>query len=71
VISFKSDLKANREMLAAVHERLAAMAKQGKTADEAVAAAPTEDFDAKWASGRTNIESFVRGAYTGLLRHGA
>ena len=70
-LASKPDLKANRDMLATVHERLAAMAKEGKTADEAVAAAPTKDFDAKWASGRTNIENFVRGAYTGLLRHGA
>ena len=67
----KTDLKANRDMLATVHDRLSAMARQGKTADEAVAAAPTKDFDARWASGRTNIENFVRGAYIGLLRHNA
>ncbi|MBZ5583936.1 MAG: MBL fold metallo-hydrolase [Acidobacteriia bacterium] len=63
------DLRASRDMLATVHERLAAMARQGKTVDEAVAAAPTKDLDAKWGAGFLKGENFTRIAYTGLLRH--
>lgn len=63
----KDDLKASGNMLSTVYQRMAAMAKEGKTVDEAVAAAPTKDFDEKF--GR-KPEMFVRIAYTGLLRHG-
>ena len=58
-------------MLATVRDRLSALARQGKSADEAVAAAPTRDFDAKRGSGPTNIAGFVRVSYIGLLRHNA
>lgn len=65
------DLKASRNMLAAVYDRLEAMRKQGKTAAEAVAAAPTRDFDARFGKGTMKPEQFVEIAYTGLLRHHA
>ncbi len=67
-LASKEDLKASRDMLATIHDRLAAMAKQGKTLDEAVAAAPTKDLDEKWNKGKKG-DGFVRLAYTGLLRH--
>jgi len=65
----KADLKVFRDMLATVHERLAPMARQGKTADEVVASAPARDLDEKWAKGSMKPDQFTRMAYTSLLRH--
>ena len=64
----KADLRTCRDMLATIDDRLSAMVKQGKTVDEAVAAAPTRDFDA-WAGGAGSAGRFVRMAYTSILRH--
>ena len=64
----KDELKASGEMLATIYERLAPMAKQGRTVEEAVAAAPTKDLDAKWSKGM-KADMFVRIAYTSILRH--
>jgi cyclase len=65
----KEDLRASRDMLAAVHERLEKFRKEGKTTKEVVAAAPTKDFDARFGKGM-KPDQFVEIAYTGLLRHG-
>ena len=53
-------------MLHTVHERLAAMVKQGKSVDEVVAAAPTKDLDEQWGKARP-AAGFVRQAYNSLL----
>ena len=47
----KDDLKASHDMLAAVHSSLEKFRKEGKTAKEVVAAAPTKDFDDKFGKG--------------------
>jgi glyoxylase-like metal-dependent hydrolase (beta-lactamase superfamily II) len=65
----KEDLKASRDMLSAVHDRLEKFRKEGKAAKEVVAAAPTKDFDARFGMGM-KPDQFVEIAYTGLLRHG-
>jgi glyoxylase-like metal-dependent hydrolase (beta-lactamase superfamily II) len=64
----KGDLKASRDMLATVYERLEKFRKEGKPAKEVVAAAPTKDFDEKFGKGM-KPDQFVEIAYTGLLRH--
>jgi cyclase len=64
----KEDLKASRDMLAAVHDRLEKFRKEGKSAKEVVAAAPTKDFDGRFGKGM-KPDQFVEIAYTGLLRH--
>lgn len=66
-----ADIKASGEMLGAIHERLAKMADQGKSADEVAAAAPAKDFDEKWGRGGMKPDIFVRMAYTSILRHRA
>ena len=65
----KDDLKATHEMLATVTERMQKMAKEGKSADEAVAAAPTKDFDDKYGHGSFKPDAWTRIAYTSVLRH--
>lgn len=62
----KADLKSWRDMLEIVHTRLEPMAKQGKTMDEVLAAAPTKDLDDKWGKARP-AEAFLRQAYPSIL----
>ena len=47
-VATRSDLQNYRDMLAQARQRIKVLAAAGKTIDEAVAAAPTKDFDAKW-----------------------
>jgi len=65
----KDDLKASHDMLATINDRLEKFAKDGKSVDEVVAAAPTKDFDDKWGKGGMNPPTFVKVAYTSVLRH--
>jgi hypothetical protein len=54
-----------REVWLAINQRLEDHAREGRSADEVVAAAPTRDFDMR--IGVTNPEAFVRQAYGGVL----
>ena len=65
----KTELKASRDMLATVHERLAELAKAGKPVDEVVASAPTKDLDNQWAKGSLKGDQFTKIAFTSILRH--
>jgi glyoxylase-like metal-dependent hydrolase (beta-lactamase superfamily II) len=56
----KTDVAAHRDMLLAVRDRVAALVKQGKSADEIVAAKPTNDYDARVPQGAQSVERFVR-----------
>jgi cyclase len=56
----KADVLAHRDMAIAVRDRVTALVKQGKTADEIVAAKPTADYDAKVPQGATTSERFIR-----------
>lgn len=56
----KTEVLAHRDMTIALRERIAALVKQGKTADEIVAAKPTADYDAKVAQAATSSERFIR-----------
>jgi cyclase len=64
-----SDLRAARDMLETVTERLLLMSKQGKTLDEVVAAAPTKEFNERWGNGFFKPDPWTRVAYTSVLRH--
>jgi len=63
-----ADLRAYRDMLAQVRERVAPMVKAGKTADEVIAAKPTADLDAKWGQGYMTPARFLRAVHMSLLR---
>ncbi len=58
-----SELRAYREMLSTVRERVSRMIADGMTEDDIVAAKPTADLDATWGQ---NPEGFVRGTYQSL-----
>jgi cyclase len=66
-VATRSDLQEYRDMLAQVRQRIKALVAGGKTIDEAVAAAPTNDFDARWGSGYVPADVFVRMVFTSLI----
>ncbi|HEX8312727.1 MAG TPA: MBL fold metallo-hydrolase, partial [Chthoniobacteraceae bacterium] len=68
-VASQADLKGYLTFLETAHERLAKLKAAGKSADEAVAAAPFKDFDEKLGGGFLKPEQFARIAYEGLLRH--
>jgi cyclase len=61
----KPEMKQIREMWITINDRLEKLAKDGRTVDEAIAAAPTKDFDAML--GVQNPQGFLRQAYGGVL----
>jgi cyclase len=60
VVVNKTEVLAHRAMAIALRDKIAALAKQGKSADEIVAGKPTADYDAKVPQGPTTSERFVR-----------
>ncbi|HJY53383.1 MAG TPA: MBL fold metallo-hydrolase [Candidatus Udaeobacter sp.] len=65
-IGNKSQLIEFRDMLVAIREKVADLKKQGKSLDEAVAAKPTADLDAKWGGFVINGDFFTRLVYAGV-----
>ena len=49
--------------MVALRERMAKLIAEGKSAEEAVAAKPTADFDAKWANGPVRPNQLVEELY--------
>jgi glyoxylase-like metal-dependent hydrolase (beta-lactamase superfamily II) len=65
-IGGKPELTEYRDMLVAIHDRVAALKKDGKSLEETIATKPTAAYDAKWAT------SFITGAvFTKLVYAGA
>lgn len=56
----KNEVLAHREMAIAIRDKVNALARQGKSADEIVAGKPTADYDAKVPQGANTSERFVR-----------
>jgi len=53
-------------MLVQVRQRIVDLIAAGKTIDEAVAAAPTKQFDAKWGSGYVPPNVFTKMVFSSL-----
>ena len=62
-IADHTSLRAYRDMVTTVRDRVSEMMGEGMTEDEVVAAGPTADLDADWGE---NSERFVRGVYASL-----
>jgi glyoxylase-like metal-dependent hydrolase (beta-lactamase superfamily II) len=62
------DLKAFRDMLAKLRDNVAALIKEGKTLEQAIAAAPTKDLDPVWGKGFLKPEQVVQMVYMDLKR---
>jgi glyoxylase-like metal-dependent hydrolase (beta-lactamase superfamily II) len=67
-IATREDLQTYRDMLVQVRLRVQQLIVAGKTMDEAVAAAPTKDFDAKWGSGYVPPDVFTKMVFTSLVQ---
>ena len=65
-VARRADLVEFRDMLAAVRDAVAKLKKEGKTADQAVAAKPTAKWDAKYAGFAVTPDHFTRIAYAGV-----
>ncbi len=62
----KTQLAESQEMLLAIRDKVAALKKQGKSLDEAVAAKPTASYDDKWGKGFVSPDMFVGLVYQGV-----
>ncbi len=57
-----------RDMLATARDRMAAIVGKGMTEEEALAAKPFTDLDAKWAGDERDSVNFIRVAYNSFKR---
>ncbi|MBI3403575.1 MAG: MBL fold metallo-hydrolase [Acidobacteria bacterium] len=62
----KTAVAEHKAMAIVIRDRVAAMVKAGKTADEVVAAKPTADYDAKVPQAATTSERFLRAIHAEL-----
>ncbi len=67
-LSNKAELRAFRDMMAAVRDRIQKQIAEGKTLQQVVESKPSADFDAKWGHGFLKPEQFVALAYTSLSK---
>ena len=65
-LATRTDLHDYRDMLVQVRQRIEVLIASGKTIDEAVAAAPTKDFDSKWGRGYVTPDVFTRMVFSSL-----
>jgi cyclase len=65
-IADKAALIEYRAMLVTARDRMAKLVKDGKSEDDAVAAKPFADLDAKWASSELAATNFIRVVYHSL-----
>jgi cyclase len=66
-VATRADLQDYRDMLVQVRQRIKVLIAAGKTIDEAVAAMPTKDFDAKWGTGYVRPDVFTRMVFSSLI----
>jgi hypothetical protein len=59
-------VKAFRDMIVTVRDRIRHMIAAGRTENEIVAEHPTTDFDAQWGHGRVRADEFVHEVYSAL-----
>ena len=70
-VATRAHLEEYRDMLVQVRQRIVDLIAAGKTMDEAVAAAPTKQFDAKWGSGYVPPNVFTKMVFSSLTHSGS
>jgi len=65
-VSNKAGLQEFRDMLVAIRDNVAALKRQGRSREEAVAAKPTVAFDAKWGNFVVDPGYFTKLVYEGV-----
>ena len=64
-IGGKSEMTEYRDMLITIHDRVAALKKEGKSLEEAIAAKVTAAYDSKWATSFLTGDVFTKLVYAG------
>jgi glyoxylase-like metal-dependent hydrolase (beta-lactamase superfamily II) len=64
-IASKPELTEYRDMLVTIHDRVAALKKEGKSLEETIAAKPTAAYDSKWATSFLTGDVFTKLVYAG------
>src|SRR5438105_4734807 len=64
-IGGKSEMTEYRDMLITIHDRVAALKKEGKSLEEIVATKPTAVYDSKWAGSFITGDVFTKLVYAG------
>lgn len=64
-IGGKPEMTEYRDMLITIHERVAALKKEGKSLEEIIAAKPTALYDSKWATSFITGDVFTKLVYAG------
>jgi glyoxylase-like metal-dependent hydrolase (beta-lactamase superfamily II) len=64
-IGGKSELTEYRDMLVTIHDKVAALKKDGKTLEETIAAKVTATYDGKWATSFVTGDVFTKLVYAG------
>jgi glyoxylase-like metal-dependent hydrolase (beta-lactamase superfamily II) len=64
-IGGKPELTEYHDMLVAIHDRVAALKREGKSFEEIVATKPTAAYDSKWAGSFITGDVFTKLVYTG------
>lgn len=65
-VSNRGELVAYRDMLVAIHDKVARLKQKGRSLDETIAAKPTAAFDAKWGQFVVTPALFTRLVYRGV-----
>ncbi len=65
-LAAKEDLKAYRDMLAVVSNRIKGQLKQGKSLEQVLASKPSADYDQQWGKGFLTPPKFVEMIYKNL-----
>jgi len=64
-IGGKSEMTEYSDMLTTIHDRVAALKKEGKSLEEAIAAKVTAAYDSKWATSFLTGDVFTKLVYAG------
>jgi len=70
-LATRADLEDYRDMLEQVRQRIKGLIAAGKTIDEVVAAASTQDFDPTWGGGYVTPDVFTRMVFSSLAKTGS
>ncbi|MBI4870865.1 MAG: MBL fold metallo-hydrolase [Candidatus Riflebacteria bacterium] len=65
-VGTKADVEEYLDMLVAIRDRVRALIRKGKTADEVVATKPSREFDERWGKAFLTGDQFVRLVYQSL-----
>ena len=68
-LSTKDDMRASRDMLHLVNDRLGVFSKKNASLDDVLKANPVMDLEPKWGQGFLNGERFLRMAYPSIAKH--